>query len=260
MSSESTSRIYTEIKGAAAHVIIENPAKLNSLSFDMWDSLPAHLSKADNDPDIKVIIVQGAGIKAFASGSDISQFGERRNTPEGVALYNATVDRAVKALGAVSKPTLARVNGYCFGGGLALAIHCDLRYASEGATFCIPAAKVGLGYNALWLARLTWLVGPANAKEIMYTSGQYTAADALRMGLINRIHDDAEFTTLVDKICSLAPLTHVASKVAIDEASSSRDIDMERCNAAIATCFASADYVEGRSAFSEKRKPVFSGR
>ena len=141
------SAIRSHREGAIGHVVIDNLVKHNAMSFDMWESLPGHLAALDEDPEVRVIVVQGAGNRAFASGSDISQFGERRNTPAGVALYNATVDRAVASLGAVRKPTVARIQGYCFGGGVGLALHCDLRYATPDATFCIPAGKVGVGYH-----------------------------------------------------------------------------------------------------------------
>lgn len=259
MPSETASRIYTRREGAIATVTFDNAARLNALSFDMWSSLPEQLEALDRDPEVRVIVLQGEGEKAFCSGSDISQFGERRSTPEGTALYNTAVDVAVKAVANVGKPTVARVRGYCFGGGAALAIHCDLRYAAANAAFCIPAGKVGLGYNPLWLQRLASLVGPAYAKEIMYTAQQYDAAASLRMGLINAELDDAETDKVLQKIAGLAPLTHVASKVAIDSSCAPGGLDVARSKASMDACFASADYIEGRQAFSEKRKPVFTG-
>jgi enoyl-CoA hydratase/carnithine racemase len=258
MSSES--RIHTQVDGFVGTLIIDNVAKQNALSFDMWDSLPGLVRGLDDDPAVKVIVLRGAGEKAFASGSDISQFGERRNTPEGVALYNATVDRAVAAVGAARKPTVAWVHGYCFGGGLALALHCDLRVAGEKASFCIPAGKVGLGYNHLWLQRLTWIVGPANAKEILYTARRYGRDEALRIGLINQQCGADAFNTLLQEIGALAPLTLQAAKTAIDATTASGPYETAGAVAAIQRCFESQDYVEGRNAFAEKRSPDFQGR
>ena len=257
MSSES--RIDSQVDGHVGTLTIANVAKQNALSFDMWDSLPQRIRELDDDPNVRVIVLRGAGERAFASGSDISQFGERRNTPEGVALYNATVDGAVAAVGAARKPTIAWIHGYCFGGGLALALHCDLRIAGERASFSIPAGKLGLGYNHLWLQRLTWVVGPAHAKEILYTARRYNDDEAMRIGLVNRRCSTDEFTGLVDEICALAPLTHIATKAAIDAATAPGVYDPSLAIAAIRRCFESRDYVEGRNAFAEKRAPDFRG-
>ncbi len=253
-------RIHTQVEGGVGTLTIDNTAKQNALSFDMWDSLPALVRALDENSLVRVIVLRGAGEKAFASGSDISQFGERRNTPEGVALYNATVDRAVASVGASRKPTIAWVHGYCFGGGLALALHCDLRIAGEKASFCIPAGKVGLGYNHLWLQRLTWITGPARAKEILFTARRYGADEALRMGLVNQQCGADAFGALLQEMGALAPLTLVAAKAAIDATTAAGPYDPAAAIAAIQCCFESRDYVEGRTAFTEKRVPVFDGR
>jgi enoyl-CoA hydratase/carnithine racemase len=258
MSSES--RIHSRVDGHVGTLTIDNLAKQNALSFDMWESLPALVGALDDDPTVRVIVLRGAGERAFASGSDISQFGERRNTPEGVALYNGIVDRAVAAVGAARKPTIAWVHGYCFGGGLALALHCDLRIAGENASFCIPAGKVGLGYNHLWMQRLTWVVGPARAKEILYTARRYGQNAALQMGLVNQQCGADAFDVLLGEIGALAPLTLMAAKAAIDAAISAGPYDPSSAVAAIQRCFESRDYVEGRNAFTEKRPPAFLGK
>lgn len=262
MSSESQAAgvIRSHRDGAVGHVVIDNVVKHNAMSFDMWTSLPDHLAQLDDDPDVRVIVLQGAGDRAFASGSDISQFGERRNTPEGVALYNLTVDRAVAAIGSVRKPTVARIQGYCFGGGVGMALHCDLRYATPDATFSIPAGKVGVGYHELWLHRLAWLVGPANAKEIMFTARRYDAENAMRIGLINNLLDEAGVTELVTNMAKLAPLTALSSKLSIETAIAPSEHGRAACQASIMRCFESQDYIEGRNAFTDKRTPVFSGR
>jgi len=255
----SDSRIHSQVDGPAGILTIDNLAKHNALTFDMWDSLPALVRTLEDDRAVRVIVLRGAGEKAFASGSDISQFGERRNTPEGVALYNATVDRAVAAVGAVRKPTVAWVQGHCFGGGLALALHCDLRIAAQNAVFCIPAGKVGLGYNHLWLQRLTWIVGPARAKEILYTARRYSVDEALRMGLVTQCGDAKAFSAVLQEIGALAPLTLIAAKAAIDATIAAGPYEPAAAMAAIQRCFESRDYVEGRNAFAEKRTPAFNG-
>jgi len=258
MSSES--RIDRHLQGSIGTLVIDNQAKQNALSFDMWESLPGHVAALDDDPAVKVIMLRGAGDKAFASGSDISQFGERRNTPEGVALYNTTVDRAVASVAAARKPTVAWVQGYCFGGGLALALHCDVRAAADNASFCIPAGKVGLGYNPAWLHRLTWVIGPALAKEMLYTARRYDAGAAWRMGLVNQLATPEGVDALLAEIVALAPLTAQAAKAAIDATIAQGTYDPAHAQAAVMRCFESKDYVEGRNAFAEKRPPRFTGQ
>jgi enoyl-CoA hydratase/carnithine racemase len=252
--------IHSQVEGHVGTLTIDNQSKQNALSFDMWDSLPTRVAALEQNEAVRVIVLRGAGEKAFASGSDISQFGERRNTPEGVALYNATVDAAVAALAAAAKPTVAWVHGYCFGGGLALALHCDLRLASASASLCIPAGKVGLGYNHLWLQRLTWVVGPARAKEMMFTARRYGADEALRTGLVNGVADASALESMLNDIVALAPLTLRAAKSAIDATIAAGPYDPAAAIVAIQRCFVSRDYAEGRSAFADKRPPKFLGQ
>lgn len=260
MSSENIARIRVEIDQKIGHVIIDNTSKHNALTFDMWQSLPSILDDLENNDEVRLIMFEGAGNQAFAAGSDISQFGEKRNTEENVRLYNGTVERAMQRIGAIQKPTIAFINGYCFGGGVAIALHCDMRYATEKALFCIPAGKVGVGYHELWLHRLTQLVGPACAKEIMFTARRYRVDEAERMGLINRIQTREDTVAIAQSIVELAPFTHRASKLAIETSTSPDKRDWQRCKDAIFDCFRSADYIEGREAFTEKRKPVFHGK
>ncbi len=261
MSSELThGRIHAAKNGAVATVTIDHVAKHNAMTLDMWSALPGVIEALESDDSVRVIVFQGQGDKAFVSGSDISQFGEHRNTASNVRLYNDTVERAMVRIGAVAKPTMAVIQGYCFGGGVAISLHCDLRYASPGSQFCIPAGKVGVGYHELWLHRLTQLVGPAHAKEMMFTALRYTAEEALRMGLINRIASTQQALELAQAIASLAPITHRASKLAIETSSSPDERPWQACKDAIMRCFSSADYAEGRDAFTAKRAPLFCGK
>jgi len=259
MPSSSEPRLHVSRQGPLAIVSMDNAARLNALTFDMWSSLPGVLAGLDQHPAVRMIVLQGQGEKAFASGSDISQFEKKRSSPEDAALYNATVERAVDAVRLVKKPTVARIRGYCLGGGLALALYCDLRYAAANAVFSIPAAKLGLAYNPFWLQRLTWLVGPAVAKEMLYTAQRYDSQSAQRIGLVNAVLDEREIDDRLGGICELAPLTHIASKLAVDQSCSVQGMEESVCRAAVALCFGSSDYIEGRKAFAEKRAPRFTG-
>jgi enoyl-CoA hydratase/carnithine racemase len=260
----SDSRIHSQVKGSIGTLTIDNMPKQNALSFDMWDSLPALVRALDEDPQVRVIVLRGAGEKAFASGSDISQFGERRNTPEGVALYNGTVDRAVASIGAARKPTIAWVHGYCFGGGLALALHCDLRIAGEKASFCIPAGKVGLGYNHLWMQRLTWIAGPARAKEILFTARRYGADEALRMGLVTAVEppDELMSTALAeaDEIAYNPTDAVMMIKELLARNPLEPDLEavMERELLRDQIARRLPDHKEAVTAFLEKRQPAFN--
>ncbi len=263
MSSESVAQTPTlrlEKQGAVATLWIDHPTRLNAMSFEMWASIPGFIDEVEADGDIRVLVLRGAGEKAFCSGADISQFGERRSTPEGVKLWNDTVQASVARLGMCSKPVVGFIQGICYGGGMGLALHCDLRYALEGSSFAIPAAKLGVGYYPSWLRRLTSVVGPAFAKDMMFTARRLSTEEARAAGLVNGVVTLSEVQAIIERIASLAPLSQRASKMAIDEAVSPGLYGEEQCGAAVLTCFASEDYKEGRAAFGEKRPPSFKGR
>ena len=226
----------------------------------MWKSLPEHLAEIGTDPDLRVLVLRGGDSKAFSAGADISQFGERRSTEEGVRLWNDTVQQGVAKLAEFPKPVVALISGICFGGGFGLALHCDLRYVVGEAGFAIPAAKLGVGYYPSWLRRLTFLVGPARAKEIMFTARRYDQAEALNLGLINGVIDEAQAQDIVKKIGGLAPLSHRASKMAIEDVVMPGIYGAQACEEAVLDCFRSDDYKEGRAAFEEKRPAEFKGR
>ncbi|MGN5477809.1 enoyl-CoA hydratase-related protein [Cupriavidus basilensis] len=249
MHSATVPQIRTHIEGAIGRLVIDNQPKKNALTFDMWSILPEQIGRLDADSDVRVIVVEGAGGKDFASGSDISQFGEKRNNPDNVKLYNDNVDRAIAALASARKPTVARVRGYLLWGGVALALHCDLRYSTEDSIFCIPAGKVGVGYNELWLQRLGcgWSA-LLTLRRSWFTARRYDSGEAFRMGLVTRVLDEPEFDQIVADIAGLAPLTHEASKMAIDAGASGFDRGRKGSQDAIMRCFTSQDYVEGRNA------------
>ena len=243
--------------------MLNNPERRNAVSLDMWEAMPKVLDDFSADPAIRSVVLTGAGDKAFASGADISQFEKERSTPESIAHYDAVGEKAQKRLKEFDKPVIAMIRGYCIGGGLNIANLCDLRIASDDARFGIPAAKMGLGYKAGSMKILVDLVGPAYALEVMITARQFSAEEALRMGLVQKVVPvaDLENTTRAycDMIAANAPLTMRAAKRIIREVSAAK-YDAEACAAWVNECFDSEDYREGRRAFMEKRKPVFKGR
>jgi len=262
--SATTDKMLSRKDGRVGHVIFNNPERHNAVSLDMWESAIEILDGFKNDNDVAVVVVTGAGGKAFVSGADISRFEKERSSEDAVAHYNAAVEKSYAAFHEFPKPTIAMIRGYCIGGGMGLATCCDIRICTEGSKFAVPAAKLGLGYAYRGLKRLVDLVGPSFAMEIFYTARQFTAAEALAMGLVNRVLPDGELERYVkdyaDTIAGNAPLTIKAVKAVIGEMMKDESTrDLARAQAAVDACFKSRDYEEGRKAFMEKRKPVFSG-
>jgi enoyl-CoA hydratase len=258
-------RMIAKKDGAIGWMIFNQPEKRNAISFEMWEAMPEILGDFAQDDAIRIIVLAGAGEQAFISGADISQFGEKRAAREAVLVYNATADRAAEALATVGKPTIAMVRGFCIGGGVGVATSCDLRIAADDARFAVPAAKLGLGYRYVGVKRLVDLVGPAFTKEIFFTGRQFTSTEALAMGLVNRVAPAAELESqvreLATTIANNAPLTVSSIKLSVGEAMKAEsERDLDRVQAAVDACFASEDYTEGRTAFMEKRKPVFKGK
>ncbi len=260
----STKKMIARKEGAVGWMIFNQPEKRNAVSMEMWAAVPEIMEAFESDPGIRVIVLAGAGDKAFVAGADISEFGENRNSPETTKKYDAVGAKAQAAIANASKPTIAMIQGYCVGGGVAITLNCDLRIASDDSQFGVPAAKLGLGYKAGGLKQLIDLVGPSFAKEIFFTARLFTPDDAIAMGLINRVVPRAELEDYVadyaNTIGNNAPLTIKAAKMTINELlkdESRRDLD--KCDEAIMACFASADFKEGRTAFMEKRKPQFKG-
>ncbi|MBS0532635.1 MAG: enoyl-CoA hydratase/isomerase family protein [Proteobacteria bacterium] len=195
-----TDKILSRKDGAVGHLIFNNPERHNAVSLDMWAAAEAVVADFRADPDVRVMVVSGAGGKAFVSGADITRFEKDRATSEAVARYGKLVDRAYTAFYEFPKPTLAMIRGYCIGGGMALAMCCNMRIATDTSKFGIPAAKLGLGYGFKGIKRLVDVVGPSFAKEIFYTARQFTAAEAMAMGLINRAVTDESLESYVNDI------------------------------------------------------------
>ena len=260
-----TSKMLAEKDGAVGRIIFNNPARHNAVSLDMWQAVAQIMDDFEADPGVRVIVVTGAGGKAFVSGADISEFKEKRANEEAAAAYSKVSEQARLKLHETLKPTIAMIRGYCIGGGLATAIGCDIRIAAEGSRFGIPAAKLGLGYAYDGIKKLIDLVGPAYAREIFYTARQFSAEEAVGMGLINRLVPGDELESYVKNYCDMiaanAPLTIRAAKQIVREVLKDEGSrDMALCKRVVDECFASADYAEGRTAFMEKRRPVFTGR
>ena len=261
----SEGKLAVEKRGPVGWVIFDHPGRRNAINGAMWRGIPPAMENLESDPQIRCVVFRGAGTEAFAAGADISEFEKLRSARGAVAEYDALLDRVLHAIQDARKPSVAMIHGYCIGGGLEIALACDLRYCGASAQFGIPAAKLGLAYNVEGHKRLVETVGHARAREIMFLGRRYSAAEALQMGLVERVLPDAELERfLAETTATLsenAPFSIANSKTIIEEyVKSSGAPDAERMQQAIERCARSEDYAEGRKAFMEKRKPVFRGR
>jgi len=251
--------------GSTLHIRFNNPERHNALSVDMWEAVPVLLAQAEADERVRLVVFSGAGEKAFVSGADISQFEDMRAARAAVARYEEMAENALMGIYRFSKPTLACIRGWCIGGGVNVAMSCDLRIAASDAVFSIPAARLGLGYRYSALKNLVDLVGPGVAKDLFFTARRIDAEEARACGLINRVVPVDGLQALLAEyrqaLAANAPLTVQAGKAIIAEIlKPSPEIDHDKCKDLILGCFQSEDYAEGRKAFMEKRKPVFRGR
>ncbi|GLI92141.1 enoyl-CoA hydratase [Methylocystis echinoides] len=263
--SSPTSKLRVDISHGVARLLINNGAKRNAFDLDMWRALPPLVAAIDADPEARVLVVSGAPGLPFCSGADISEFSTVRATSDGGRAYEQANGEAFDAISACSKPTIAAISGFCMGGGMGIAAVCDLRLAAAGAAFAIPAGRLGVGYPPSAMRYVVAAVGAQRAFELFFTARRLTAPEALAAGFLSRVVEeedfDAEVTTLAETIAANAPLTLRAAKAAIRAAAALPGApSLAACEALAATCFDSADYMEGRAAFLEKRAPKFTGR
>lgn len=260
-----TERMQAWQENGIGWMIFNNPARHNALSLEMWQAIGDILESFENDDQVRVVIMRGAGGKAFVSGADISEFDSKRSNAEQRRSYGRIAGRATQWMNNLTKPLIGLIEGYCIGGGLGTALSADIRIATPDSQFGIPAAKLGLGYEYEGLVRLANLVGPSRARDIMFTARFMPAAEALDMGLINYIYarDEIEQACIAyaERIAANAPLTVRAAKAAINGWENHADKEeQQRLRAMVDACFDSEDYKEGRRAFAEKRTPEFVGK
>ena len=256
-------RVCAEVDGAIGWVIFDHPGRRNALSVEMWEAIPEVVARLDADERVRVLALRGRGQEAFVSGADISEFEKRRSGGQAHE-YDELNSRAYAAVASASVPVIAMIHGFCMGGGVGIALQADLRYAAADARFGIPAARLGLGYSASSLETLVRLVGPAAAKEMLFTARGFGADEALGVGLVNGVYPASELEKAVrelgGRMAENAPLTLRSVKSICGElARQPSERDPRRVAAGIAACFESDDFREGVRAFLEKRPPRFRG-
>src|SRR5213596_1401214 len=255
--------LLLEKDGPIGWIIFNRPEKRNAVGFETWQLMPDYVKELVSDDAIRVVVLRGAGDQAFVAGADISQFKERRRNMADQEEYGRISARGQDSLGTLAKPLLAMIHGYCVGGGVGIAVGCDMRIASDDGRFGIPAARLGLGYHYKGMEKLMKLVGPAYTKEIFFTARtDFSAQDALRMGLVNQVVPKAELETFTRNyaltIARNAPLTLRSAKATVGElVRPDVERDLAMLEKLLADCFNSHDYQEGVRAFSEKRRPQF---
>ena len=257
--------LIVEKRGSVGWIVFNQPAKRNAINGAMWRGIPTAMAQFDADPGVRCVAFRGAGTEAFASGADISEFEEIRAQKSSVAEYDGLLDQVLHSIQDSRKPSVAMIYGFCMGGGLEVALACDLRYCGRSAQFGIPAAKLGLAYNVEGHKRLIETVGHARAREIMFLGRRYHAEEGFAMGLVNQVFHDAELESevgrIIQQLCENAPLSIANSKTIIEEYVKASGAPNEaNMTAAIERCAKSGDYQEGRRAFMEKRKPDFKGK
>jgi enoyl-CoA hydratase/carnithine racemase len=258
-------KLTVEKRGAIGWIVFDSPARRNAINGAMWRGIAPAMARFDADDEVRCVMFRGAGTEAFAAGADISEFEKNRKERSSVAAYDGLLDQVLHAIQDSRKPSVAMIHGFCLGGGVEVALACDLRYCGQSAQFGIPAAKLGIAYNIEGHKRLVETVGHARAREIMYLGRRYSADEAFQMGLVHQVLPDSKLESHVSEVVKTlsenAPLAIANSKTIIEEyVKSSGEPDVAAMHAAMERCAKSDDYEEGRKAFMEKRKPDFKGR
>lgn len=259
-----TDRMIAHIDQGIGLMVFNNPNRHNALSLEMWRGISEIIEYFESNEDVRVVVMRGAGEKAFVSGADITEFDKNRSSAEQEQDYGKVSARGARSLTTMTKPLIAMITGYCIGGGLATALHADIRFATPDSTFGIPAAKLGLGYDYEGLAKLSRIVGPARARDILFSARFLSAEEAYQCGIVQFISErdsiESDVTEYAERIASNAPLTVRAAKAAVNAFESQpNDEAIQEVRSLVRDCFNSRDYKEGRKAFAEKRRPKFSG-
>lgn len=245
-------------------LVFDNQQRRNAMTLEMWQQAEQVLKDFERNPDVKVVVMRGAGDKAFISGADISQFDAKRNNAEAARQYSAVPDQARRTMSGFEKPLIAMIKGFCFGAGLDVAMRADIRIVAADAVFCIPAARLGIAYAFDSVHLLYELVGPAVAKDLLFSGRKLDADEAMRIGLVNRVCPVGRVEEVVQQYAATladnAPLSIRSAKANVNELRKDpQDRNLERAAQFVWDCFDSEDYQEGRRAFNEKRPPAFRG-
>ncbi len=258
-------KILASVKDGVGRIVFNQPEKRNAMSVNMWEGMGQALDIFAEDTSVRCVVLAGAGDKAFVSGADISQFEKNRANADAQKEYDRLTSAGRLKLSTFGKPVIAQIRGFCMGGGLGIAMSTDIRIASDDSQFGIPAAKLGIAYGFDMVKALVSLVGPAHAHMILMTGERFDAREAERVGLVNKVVPVAELEATVARLTATlaqnAPLSLTTNKMTVKAVlQDAAERDQAAIRAAMAACFDSADYREGRRAYMEKRKPAFTGR